>query len=125
MNRSASHNSGFSLIEMAVVLLIVGLLIGGAVGSLGALQQRQRYSGTEAQLEEIRDALAGPVPPADLDGLRRGDLVFWNGHVGIMTDDKTLLHANGHHMMVVAEPLKAAVDRIAARYGQLTSIRRF
>jgi len=61
----------------------------------------------------------------DLDGLRRGDLIFWNGHVGIMTDDKTLLHANGHHMMVVAEPLKDAVDRIAARYGNVTSIRRF
>ena len=61
----------------------------------------------------------------DLDGLKRGDLVFWNGHVGIMTDEKTLLHANGHHMMVVAEPLKDAVDRIAARYGQMTSIRRF
>ncbi|WP_421693966.1 C40 family peptidase [Aestuariivirga sp.] len=60
----------------------------------------------------------------DLDGLRRGDLVFWNGHVGIMTEDRTLLHANGHHMMVVAEPLKDAVDRIAARYGQITSIRR-
>jgi len=60
----------------------------------------------------------------DLDGLRRGDLVFWNGHVGIMTDDRTLLHANGHHMMVVAEPLKDAVDRIAARYGQITGIRR-
>jgi cell wall-associated NlpC family hydrolase len=60
----------------------------------------------------------------DLDSLKRGDLVFWNGHVGIMTDEKTLLHANGHHMMVVAEPLKDAVDRIAARYGQLTSIRR-
>lgn len=60
----------------------------------------------------------------DLDNLRRGDLVFWNGHVGIMTDKRTLLHANGHHMMVVAEPLKDAVDRIAARYGQLTSIRR-
>ena len=52
----------------------------------------------------------------DLDGLRRGDLVFWNGHVGIMTDSSTLLHANGHHMMVVAEPLREAVDRIA---GQL------
>ena len=60
----------------------------------------------------------------DLDGLKRGDLVFWNGHVGIMTDEKTLLHANGHHMMVVAEPLKDAADRIASRYGQLTSIRR-
>jgi cell wall-associated NlpC family hydrolase len=61
----------------------------------------------------------------DLDALARGDLVFWNGHVGIMTDGTTLLHANGHHMMVVAEPLKQAVDRIAARYGQITSIRRF
>lgn len=61
----------------------------------------------------------------DLDGLKRGDLVFWNGHVGIMTDDRMLLHANGYHMMVVAEPLKDAVDRIAARYGQLTSVRRF
>ena len=60
----------------------------------------------------------------DLDGLKRGDLVFWNGHVGIMTDEKTLLHANGHHMMVVAEPLKEAVDRIAAKYGQLTNVRR-
>lgn len=61
----------------------------------------------------------------DLDSLQRGDLVFWNGHVGIMTDERTLLHANGHHMMVVAEPLNDAVERIAARYGQLTSIRRF
>lgn len=60
----------------------------------------------------------------DLDNLRRGDLVFWNGHVGIMIDEATLLHANGHHMMVVAEPLKDAVDRIAAKYGQLTSVRR-
>jgi cell wall-associated NlpC family hydrolase len=60
----------------------------------------------------------------DLDSLQRGDLVFWKGHVGIMTDSETLLHANGHHMMAVAEPLKEAVARIAARYGQVTSIRR-
>jgi cell wall-associated NlpC family hydrolase len=60
----------------------------------------------------------------DLDGLRRGDLVFWNGHVGIMTDSSTLLHANGHHMMVVAEPLREAVGRIAGQYGQITSLKR-
>jgi cell wall-associated NlpC family hydrolase len=58
----------------------------------------------------------------DLDGLRRGDLVFWKGHVGIMTDQKTLLHANGHHMMTVKEPLADAVARIA---DPVTSIRRF
>ncbi len=69
-------------------------------------------------------SLGSAVPENDLDALKRGDLVFWNGHVGIMTDAQTLLHANGHHMMTVAEPLKDAVDRIAARYGRITSIRR-
>jgi cell wall-associated NlpC family hydrolase len=60
----------------------------------------------------------------DLDGLRRGDLVFWKGHVGIMADQKTLLHANGYHMMTVKEPLSEAVARIASTYGPVTSIRR-
>jgi hypothetical protein len=41
-----------------------------------------------------------------------------------MTDERTLLHANGHHMMVVAEPLDNAVERIARSYGDITRIRR-
>jgi cell wall-associated NlpC family hydrolase len=60
----------------------------------------------------------------DLDGLVRGDLVFWKGHVGIMTDATTLLHANGYHMMVVEEPLRDAVARIASSYGEVTSVKR-
>src|SRR5204862_2433137 len=44
-------------------------------------------------------ALGTQIVINDLDGLRRGDLVFWKGHVGIMTDDQVLLHANGHHML--------------------------
>jgi cell wall-associated NlpC family hydrolase len=51
----------------------------------------------------------------DLAGLQRGDLVFWRGHVGIMRDATTLLHANGHHMLVASEALRGAVDRIAKR----------
>jgi cell wall-associated NlpC family hydrolase len=58
----------------------------------------------------------------DPDSLRRGDLVFWKGHVGIMADQKTLLHANGYHMMTVKEPLAEAVTRIA---DPVTSIKRF
>jgi cell wall-associated NlpC family hydrolase len=54
--------------------------------------------------------------------LRRGDLVFWRGHVGIMLDQRTLFHANGHHMMTVREPLADAVARIATH---ITSIKRF
>lgn len=60
----------------------------------------------------------------DLDGLRRGDLIFWKGHVGIMSDDKTLLHANGHHMLTVKEPLAEAAQRIAQSGSQITSIKR-
>lgn len=61
----------------------------------------------------------------DLKGFRRGDLVFWRGHVGIMRDEMTLLHANAHHMLVASEPLRAACDRILAKTSQqVTSIKR-
>jgi cell wall-associated NlpC family hydrolase len=60
----------------------------------------------------------------DLDGLTRGDLVFWEGHVGIMQNATHLLHANGYHMMTVSEPLREAVDRIAAKGTPVTSIKR-
>jgi prepilin-type N-terminal cleavage/methylation domain-containing protein len=48
---------GFSLLEMAVVLVIVGLLLGGLLASVGGLQSRQREAQTDVQLDEIRDAL--------------------------------------------------------------------
>ncbi|WP_439572555.1 C40 family peptidase [Phreatobacter sp.] len=61
----------------------------------------------------------------DLMGVRRGDLIFWRGHVGIVVGDGRLLHANGHHMAVVAEPLMEAVERIAAKsYGSITAVKR-
>ena len=44
-----------------------------------------------------------------LEGLERGDLVFWKGHVGIMIDGVMLVHANAHHMAVVVETLPEAV----------------
>src|SRR5271165_1587328 len=57
--------------------------------------------------------------------LARGDLVFWKGHVGIMRNSGTLLHANGWHMRVVSEPRKEACDRIAGSGGgNVTSVRR-
>ena len=55
-----------------------------------------------------------------LDGsepLQRGDLVFWRGHVAMMLDAATLIHANGHHMAVVAEGLREVAARIADTDG--------
>ncbi len=44
----------------------------------------------------------------------RGDLLFWKGHVALVVDKGTLIHANAHHMLVVDEPIESAVARIAA-----------
>jgi len=76
--------------------------------------------------DQLEASIGQPVPFDDsLDGLRRGDLVFWKGHVGILTDPETLLHANGYTMDVHREPLREARDRIRDKsFGAITSIRR-
>ena len=63
----------------------------------------------------------GPYGEQDL---QRGDLVFWKGHVGIMTDPETLLHCNGYHMSTVVESLAGATERIADLYARPTTCRR-
>lgn len=51
------------------------------------------------------------------DPLERGDLLFWEGHVALVADSETLIHANVHHMAVAAEPIETAVRRIADTDG--------
>lgn len=63
--------------------------------------------------------------PMTAKALRRGDLVFWKGHVGVMTSPTRLLHANAHHMEVSEEPYEAARERIAAKeFGDVLAVRR-
>lgn len=50
---------GFSLLEMAIVLLIAGLLLGGGLGVVASRQEAQRIQETETLLNEARDALIG------------------------------------------------------------------
>ena len=56
--------------------------------------------------------------------LKRGDLIFWDGHVAIARDHVSLVHANAFDMAVTVEPIVDAVERIRATEGELTSIRR-
>ena len=73
---------------------------------------------------DMQENVGTSLPIDRLDNLRRGDLVFWKGHVGIMTSGDELLHANGHFMQVTREPLATALARIASLYGTVTGIRR-
>jgi len=61
---------------------------------------------------------------SSLGELRRGDLVFWKGHVAIARDGTTLLHANAHAMAVAIEPVREAIARIKAAGSDVTSVKR-
>ncbi len=77
----------------------------------------------DADMQE--QALGQPVAvPAEYSALRRGDLVFWKGHVAIVADSEYLLHANAFHMAVAIEPITEAISRIGATGSAVTSVRR-
>jgi cell wall-associated NlpC family hydrolase len=60
----------------------------------------------------------------DLEGLTRGDLVFWKGHVGIMIDGVLMVHANAYHMLVAVEPLPEAAQRISKTGSRIIAVKR-
>jgi cell wall-associated NlpC family hydrolase len=59
-----------------------------------------------------------------LPQLTRGDILFWAGHLGVMRDAETLLHANAYHMAVASEPLAATVERLGRKGRTLTTVKR-
>jgi cell wall-associated NlpC family hydrolase len=59
-----------------------------------------------------------------LNQLQRGDLLFWEGHVAIVCDEATLIHANAYHMAVAIEPICEAITRTRAAGSEVTSVRR-
>jgi cell wall-associated NlpC family hydrolase len=71
---------------------------------------------------DVQEDMGRPIAAAEFG---RGDLVFWKGHVAMGLDEGLIVHANGHHMATVIEPLAEAVARIsAAGAGEPTGYRR-
>ena len=76
---------------------------------------------SDMQREWFGEAISNWDQPG---ALRRNDLVCWMGHIGIMLDAETLLHANGTFMSTIKEPLRPAIARIATEYGEPLGARR-
>ena len=57
--------------------------------------------------------------PIDPEGAtpRRGDLIFWPGHVGIMVDESRILHANATDMATRVWPLDVLIAHIERLEG--------
>jgi cell wall-associated NlpC family hydrolase len=118
-------------VAVAETLLNTPYLWGGAsafgIDCSGLVQLSIRMAGrnvlrdTDMQAESIGEPLQ---PGHGFSGLLRGDLVFWKGHVAIMTDPENTIHANGHTMLVSRERLSDAVERIGYLYGGPTGFRR-
>jgi hypothetical protein len=80
------------------------------------VQLARQAAGFACPRDSDMQATIGRELGAD-DTLLRGDLVFWRGHVAVMLDPVRIVHANGHHMATVIEPLDAAAARIEASGG--------
>ena len=93
----------------------------------GLVQSSLRAVGLDGPRDtDMQEAELGGYLPLRQSGLKRGDLIFWKGHVGIMTSGKLMIHANAHHMSVETEPLKEAIIRIKARGGgPVSAMKRF
>ena len=96
---------------------------GFGIDCSGLVQLSMMMTGRTAPRDTDMQA-SGLGTPIGREELRRGDLVFWKGHVAIMEDEKTLLHANGHTMNVSHEGLEDAIKRIGWLYQQPTAYRR-
>jgi cell wall-associated NlpC family hydrolase len=71
-----------------------------------------------------QDGLGRTLNPPESKRLQRGDLMFWNGHVAIVRNGDTIVHANAHHMATVIENTNEAVARIKAAGSEIAAIRR-
>jgi cell wall-associated NlpC family hydrolase len=114
-------------VEIASRFMNAPYLWGGRSGlgidCSGLVQLALQMTGGSAPRDTDMQA-AGLGKVIDRSELRRGDLVFWKGHVAIMEDPETIIHANGHTMTVARENFEDAVKRIGWLYDQPTGYRR-
>ena len=61
---------------------------------------------SDMQEAELGETLSDDAP------VKRGDLLFWKGHVAWVAGENLILHANAYHMAVAFEPMDAAIARI-------------
>ncbi|HEX5779788.1 MAG TPA: NlpC/P60 family protein [Xanthobacteraceae bacterium] len=124
----AEHESDF----VAVAERFIGTpYLWGGRSSLGLdcsglVQVALQAAGIECPRDSDMQAAFGSAVPfsGDTATLRRGDLVCWKRHIGIVSAPGRLLHANAFHMAVADEPLDEAIERIRGSGLEVTTVRR-
>jgi cell wall-associated NlpC family hydrolase len=120
---------GNDLVAVAETFLHVPYLWGGktsdGIDCSGLVQIALSACGVACPRDsDMQEEALGARLTSGLSSTRRGDLVFWDGHVAIVRDWATLIHANAFHMAVAIEPTREAVARIREAGSEVTSVRR-
>lgn len=91
---------------------------GGGIDCSGLVQLALGLCGIPAPRDSDmqRDSLGETI--AEGDALRRGDLIFFPGHVGLMVDETMLIHATAHWMAVAIEPLAEVIARLTPDHAE-------
>jgi cell wall-associated NlpC family hydrolase len=97
---------------------------GGGIDCSGLVQMVLGFEGHNVPRDTDQQAAAIGRALADGEALAKGDLVYFPGHVGIMTDSETMIHANAHWMCVTEEPLAEVTARLAPLHAQPILTRR-
>jgi len=99
---------------------------GVGIDCSGLVQVALTASGTGCPRDSDmqQDGLGRELTPSESKHLQRGDLIFWTGHVAIVRDATTIVHANAHHMATVVESTHAAIARIKAAGSNVAAIKR-
>jgi cell wall-associated NlpC family hydrolase len=71
-----------------------------------------------------QDSLGRALDASESKQLQRGDLLFWKGHVAIVRNADTIVHANAHHMATAIENTRDAIARIKATGSEILAIKR-
>jgi cell wall-associated NlpC family hydrolase len=71
-----------------------------------------------------QDGLGRELSAAEAKKLQRGDLIFWKGHVAIVRNATTIVHANAHHMATTIENTRDAIARIKEAGSEISAVKR-
>jgi cell wall-associated NlpC family hydrolase len=130
----ARHLAAIEAVEpdfVAIALRFVGVpyLWGGktslGIDCSGLVQVALTAAGITCPRDsDLQEQGFASLPAVELAALRRGDLVFWSGHVAIACGEHRLVHANAFHMAVAVEPAAEVVSRIRQAGSDIAVIRR-